>query len=118
MSRYLAQIPDQPDPAEHLQRVISNVNFPPEKALARRRHMVVVIVVPAFAQSHQREQPVVAAGGARFIAPAAEQVRERIDGKRVVPQQYSAQAEAPDKERPSADQSQHRSQSDGRYEMI
>src|SRR5258708_37138070 len=45
-----AEVPDNPQPGHDLQGVVSNVNLPPEEALTRRSHEVVMIVVPAFAK--------------------------------------------------------------------
>src|SRR5260370_38260907 len=57
-----AQVPNDPEPRHDLQRVIGDVNLPPEEALARRSHKMMMVVVPAFAKRDQREQPVFAAG--------------------------------------------------------
>src|SRR5216684_383387 len=93
-----AQVPNDAEPGENLQRVVGDVDLPPVEALARRSHEVMMVVVPTFAQGKQREQPVVLAGVTGFIAARTEEVRERINGERVVPQQHRAQAEAPDKQ--------------------
>src|SRR6266853_5301588 len=90
-----AEVPDNPQPRHDLQGVVSNVNLPPEEALTRRSHEVVMIVVPAFSECEQGEEPIVAAGISGFVAARTEEVRERIDGERVMPQQHGAQAEAP-----------------------
>ncbi len=113
-----AEVPHDPEPGEHLQRVVGEVHFPPVEALACRGHEVMMIVVPAFAERHDGEQPVVFAGVGCFIAPRTEQVRERIDGKRVVPQHDRAQAEAPHEKRPPADENHSGSQSNRRHQMI
>src|SRR5271165_6919708 len=63
-----------------------------------------VIIVPAFAKGEEGEEPIVLAGVRRLITDRAEEVRERIDGKGVVPEENGAEAEAPDEERPSADE--------------
>src|SRR5258708_25008566 len=55
-----AEIPDDAEPGHNLQRVVGDVNFPPEEALARGSHKVMMVVVPAFAQGEQSEQPIVA----------------------------------------------------------
>src|SRR2546421_7397866 len=102
MSGDFAQVPDDAEPGEDFQRVVSDVDLPPEEALACRGHKVMMVVVPAFAEREQREQPVILAGVTGFIAPRAEKVRERIDGEGIVPEKHRAQAEAPDKQRPSA----------------
>src|SRR5208282_2255724 len=102
MCGHLAQIPHQPAPGHHLQRVIRHINLPPVKTLPRRGHKVVVIVVPAFAERQHRQQPVVPARVARFVAPGPKQMRKRVDRECVVPNQHGAQAKSPNKQRPSA----------------
>src|SRR5215467_4528735 len=108
MGGNLAEVPDDAQPGHDFQRVIGDVNLPPEETLARGGHEVVMVVVPAFAEGKQGEQPVVAAGVAGLIAARTEKVRKRIDGEGVVPEEYGAQAERPDKQRPSADEPQDR----------
>src|SRR6266853_18757 len=71
-----AEIPYDAEPGENLQGVISDVNLPPKEAMARRGHEVMMVVVPAFAQREQREQPVVLAGVAGFVAARTKKVRE------------------------------------------
>src|SRR5216683_4783204 len=78
-----AQVPNDAEPGQNLQRVISDVDLPPVEALARRGHEVMMVVVPAFAERQQCEQPVVLAGVTGFIAARTEEVRERIDGEGV-----------------------------------
>ena len=56
---------------------------------------MVVIIVPAFTESKECQEPVVFAGVRRFVTDGAEEVGERIDGEGVVPEQNGAQAEAP-----------------------
>ena len=70
--RNFAQIPNNAEPRQDFQRVISDVNLPPEKALPCRRHVVMVIVVPAFAERHEREQPIVLAGVGGVVASRTE----------------------------------------------
>lgn len=79
---------------------------------------MVVVVVPSLAQSHDGEQPVVTAGVGGLIPPRTEEVRQRIDGERVVPQEHSAQAKTPDKQMPSANQPKHGGQRNGGHHMI
>src|SRR6266704_5997795 len=83
-----AEVPHDPQPGHDLQRVVSDVDLPPEETLARRGHKVMMVVVPAFAEREQREQPVILAGVTGFIAPRAEKVRERIDGEGIVPEKH------------------------------
>src|SRR5258708_28728020 len=58
MHWHFAQVPDDAEPGEDLQRVIGDVNLPPEETLARRSHAVMMVVVPAFAERQQRVQQV------------------------------------------------------------
>ena len=57
-----AKIPDEAAPGEGFERVVSDVDFPPEEALPSAGHVMVMIVVPAFAEGHESKEPVVAAG--------------------------------------------------------
>ena len=77
-----------------------------------------MVVVPAFTEGQQRQEPVVLAGVGRLIAARAEQMRKRIDREGVVPQQHGAQAERPDEQVPSANQPDHRPQRNGRNHVI
>ncbi len=43
------QIPDNPDFRKSEKDVVGDIDFPPEEALAARKRVVVVIVVPTFA---------------------------------------------------------------------
>src|SRR5690348_11698354 len=61
------QIPDDAHPGHDLEQIERDVDLPPVKALARRARVVVVIVVPAFTERDQREEPVVAARIARPV---------------------------------------------------
>ena len=56
------KVPDEAAPGKRLQCVVSDVDFPPEEALASAGHVMVMIVVPALAEGHEGENPVVAAG--------------------------------------------------------
>ena len=58
--------------------------------------------MPALAEGHEGEEPVVLAGVGCFVAARTEKVRKRIDGEGVVPEECSAQAEAPEEERETA----------------
>ena len=98
------QVPNDPEPRHQFQRVVGNVNLPPVEALARGSHVVVMVVVPAFAEREDGKQPVVAARVGRFIAARTEQVCERIDGEGVMPEERGAEAEAPEDERKAADE--------------
>ena len=62
MIGHFAEIPDDAEPGEEFQRVVGDIDFPPEKALAGGGHEMMVVVVPAFAQGDQGQEEIVAAG--------------------------------------------------------
>jgi len=55
MHGHFAQVPDDAEPREDLQGVVGDVDLPPEEALARRGHEVMVVIVPAFTERQQGE---------------------------------------------------------------
>src|SRR5712692_4687900 len=55
MYGHFAQVPDDAEPGEDLQRVIGDVDLPPVEALSRRGHEVMMVVVPTFAERQQCE---------------------------------------------------------------
>src|SRR5215467_10942295 len=77
-----------------------------------------MIVVPALAEGHQSEKPIVAASVGGFIAARTKKMRKRIDGESVVPEKRGAQAEAPEKERQTANEKQRDGERGGRDHMI
>src|SRR5258706_7919163 len=91
-----AEFADDAEPREELQAVVGEIDLPPIKTLAGGGHEVVMIVVPAFAEGDQGEQPVVLAGVGGREAALAKDVGERIDGERAVPEEDGAQEKAPD----------------------
>src|SRR6266487_7148471 len=72
-----AEVPDDFEPGTNLQRVIGDVDLPPEEALTRGSHEVMMVIVPALAEGEQGEQPIVAAGVGGLITARAKEVRER-----------------------------------------
>src|SRR5258708_39298539 len=66
------EIPDDADPGEYFQKIVSDIDLPPVKSLTGAAHMLVVIVVPAFTQSYQRQPKIVTALVASFVALPAE----------------------------------------------
>src|SRR4051812_21712442 len=60
-TRHRLQVPHQPARGECAQHVVGEVQFPPAKTLACGTGKMMMVVVPAFAECDQREQPVVAA---------------------------------------------------------
>src|SRR6185436_1830832 len=61
-------------------------------------HMLVVVVVPALAQSDQREPKIIAAFIARFVTFVAEYMSQRVDAGGGVKQYRRAEDEAPHEE--------------------
>ena len=66
------EIPDDADPGQEFQDVICNVDLPPVKSLSGAAHVLVVVIVPSFAQGNQREEKVIAAFVAGFVPFVAE----------------------------------------------
>ena len=118
MGGNLAEIPDQAQPREGFESVVGDIDFPPEEALAGGGHEMVVIIVPAFTEGEEGQEPVVFAGVRRFVTDGAKEVGERIDGEGVVPEQNRAQAERPEEEREAANQIETGAQDCGRNEVI
>ena len=77
-----------------------------------------MIIVPTFAEGHEGKEPIVAAGVRGLVPARTEEVRERIDGEGVVPQQSGAQAEAPEKKREAARKEKHHGEDRRRNEII
>src|SRR5260221_8060084 len=96
LGRDLAQVPDYAEGFEQFERVVGDVDFPPEKSVARGGWVVMVIVVPSFAQRDHRECEAVAAVVVGLVATAAEDVRERIDGKGAVREHDGRNKKTPD----------------------
>src|SRR5271168_2967306 len=94
--RDLAEIPDDPERLEHLETVVGEIDLPPEKSVARRGRVVMVIVVPAFAERDHREREAVAAVVAGLVAAPAEDVGERVDRERAVREHNRRDKESPD----------------------
>ena len=113
-----AEFADQAEPGEEFEAVVGEIDLPPVKTLAGGGHEVVVIVVPAFAEGNEGQEPIIFAGVGGGKAALAEDVRERIDGEGTVPQEDGAEEEAPDKQRPGADEPERDAQCDGRDQVV
>src|SRR5690606_40520910 len=98
MLRHFLKIPYQTYRRKPLQKVVRNVNLPPEKALARRYLVIMMVIMPPFAQRQQGQPQAVAAFIVRLIPLGAELVHDRVDRKRGVVQDHRAQ-EKPDEQR-------------------
>src|SRR2546427_8808757 len=118
VARGLTQIPDDPEPREHAQNVESNIYFPPEETLASRSHVVMMVVVPALTHGHQGQQSVVLAGISGGVASATEDMRERINRERTVPQNYRTDAIAPHEQAPATDKEHQNPERDRRNQVI
>lgn len=93
--RRVLDIPDQSEKGENLQCVVRNVNLPPEETHVRGSRVVVVVVVPAFSQSDERQKQAVAASVGGFVAYPSEHVAEGVDDKGPVIQERCADKKAP-----------------------
>src|SRR2546430_11402633 len=61
------------------------IRRPPRSTLFPYTTLFRSVVVPAFAEGEQGEEPVVAAGVGGLVAARTKEGRERVDGKRIVP---------------------------------
>ena len=61
---------------KQLDLVVADIDFPPSMLDAGGRGVFMVIVVPAFADSNQRDQPVVATVFAGFVVAIAEHMAQ------------------------------------------
>jgi len=113
-----AEVADEAEPGEELQAIVGEIDLPPVEALAGGGHEIVMVVVPAFAESHQGEQPVVLAGVGGREAAIAENVRKRIDGECAVPEEDGAQEKAPDEQRPGTNEPQGYGQNGWREHVV
>src|SRR5258707_15734925 len=80
-----AEFADDAEPREELQAVVGEIDLPPIKTLAGGGHEEVMIVLPAFAEGDQGEQPVVLAGGGGWGAEPAKDWGRSICGEHVAP---------------------------------
>jgi len=112
------KIADKTEPGKNFQGVKGDVNFPPIKTLASAGHVVVVVVVPPFAECDESEKPIVLAGVGCREAPLAENVRERIDGESAVPEERGAEEETPGKQRQTTDEKHTDGERGWRNEVI
>jgi len=113
-----AKFADEAEPGKDFEGVEGDVDFPPVESLTRTGHVVVMVVVPAFAEGDEGEQPVVFAGVCGGETAIAEDVRERIDGEGAVPEQGGAEEKAPSEQGPAANQPEGDSQDGGGDEVI
>ena len=81
-----AQVSRNADHTHDLEHIESRINFPPANTLTGARHVAVMIVVPAFAESDERKKEIVPAVVTGFKSAGSPDVRQRIDRKCSVPQ--------------------------------
>ena len=75
--------------------VITDVDFPPAMLHGRGGWIFVMVVVPAFTDGQDSDEPVVATVFARFIVAVAEHVAQRIHGPSNVPHANDANDRSP-----------------------
>lgn len=91
----LFQIPYQTEPAQYPEDGVADIHFPPIKSHVGRSLIVVVVIVPAFAQSDQCQKPMVSALVGRGETLLPEDMREGINGEGAVIKNHGAEEEAP-----------------------
>ena len=96
MCRRIAQIGNQADAPEPEQHVPGDVDFPPEKPLAAGGFIIMVVVMPSFAQRQQSEPEAVLRFLSRLIPLLAKLMHDRVDRERDVVHQGDADQCAPE----------------------
>ncbi len=112
-----AQVPDDPEPREQPQHVVGHVDLPPAEALPGRARVVVMVVVPPLAGRGERQPEAVARVVAGRVAPAPEEVRQRVDRERAVPDQHRGDEEAPDEGVHAAEQQERGGEQNHRHDL-
>src|SRR6185437_7477943 len=97
------QIPHQPEALQKLQEIEGRIIFPPAETLAGAALVGVMIVMPALAHGDDGEKPVVARVVAGDIAPASDEMGDRVDAERRMIDRDRAPEEADDQPRPASD---------------
>jgi len=92
--RHSFQIPDETDGLEATEDVIGYVNLPPEEALACSRFVIVVVIMPAFAQGNESKPEAVSRFIVRFITLGSDFVHDGVDRECSVVQYHGAEEEA------------------------
>jgi len=98
IDHFLGRFPDLINDADEFQKtqnVISWVDLPPEETLTCAVRVVVVIVMPSFSKRKYCQNKAILARLTGFVAAAAQQMAEGIDGKSRVIKNHRAQAESP-----------------------
>ena len=89
------EIPYEPEPREHFEGVVRDVDLPPVEALALRARVSVVVVMPSLAKGDDREEEAVLAVVARLEASLSEHVSEGVNAEGAVVEERCADAESP-----------------------
>jgi hypothetical protein len=92
----LLDLVDDAHDFQELDDVIGRVKFPPKETLPSAVRVVMVVIVPALAESDDGENEGVPAGFPRLITAGAKEVAEGIDGEGGVIKDHRAKAEAPE----------------------
>ena len=100
----LTQIPDDAEPAQELQRRVADVDLIPAKTLTSCGRIMMMVVVPTFAEGQQCDQPVITAIIIGGKVAFAEQVTDRIHHERHMIDQNRAEEEAPGQAGQAADE--------------
>lgn len=99
-----AQIPNDSEPAQDPQDVEGDIHFPPKEALVGGALVVMVIVVPAFAEREQGQEEIIAAQVGRLIAAAPPNVAQGVDEEGNVIDSHGAHEKAPKQTAPAANE--------------
>src|SRR5439155_7842602 len=97
-------------PLQELDQEVGDVDLPPEEPLVRRARIIVVVVVPALAQSDQGQNEVVATLVVGPVATTPDPMPQRIEGERGVIAEDRADEESPDQSGRSGDEVTRRGQ--------
>ncbi|CAD78147.1 hypothetical protein-transmembrane prediction [Rhodopirellula baltica SH 1] len=92
-------IPNQSHGSEQFDRLPSDVEFPPLVTVLGHTWVSVVVVVPAFTVSHDRDQPVIAAIVGGFVVLVAPHVRCTVDHPSRMQNSDQADEHAPNQHR-------------------
>ena len=98
----------QAKPHQDEDDAVGQVEFPPAMPDRGCGGVVVMVVVPAFAQGHHAHEPVVPAAFAGVIIAIAEEVGQGIDRPRYMPAQHRSYHSPPDEQAQAELEGSHR----------
>src|SRR5947209_2630561 len=107
----------QPEQLECADAPPVDIYLVPSEAVARRARVRVVVVVPPFAERHQGDEQVIGRVVGGLEPPRPPHVRRRVDEPRRVQPNDGAQEDAPQEDRPAAEDKQRDSQRDEREKV-